>query len=388
MTETEILENNETAVIAADFNKLISFPTTADDIAEIKEKYLVLRVTGLTDVVGYAACDAARKRVKGLRIAIEKRRKEIKKESIEWQKRLDSTANGLMTELEAVELHLETQQKIIDDEKKRLEEEEKAKALAKFQARISALQTVKAEFDYDQIRLMDDSRFEEFLLKAVTAYDLEVAEKEVERKRVAELEAQLEAQRIADKKKADEQEAENKKLREQLAESQRRELEEKNRQLEEERARTEAERKKREEAEAQKARQEREAEELRLATERAIREAEERRLAEIAAAEKKAEDERLAAKQAAEEAEAKRLADIEAERQKAAEEAARIELERKEAEEARLALEAAEKKRAEEEAAKKVEDEKLFNHIKASFPSIELAWVEIARLMKMLSGKI
>jgi hypothetical protein len=373
MTETEILENNETAVIAADFNKLISFPTTAHDIAEIKEKYLVLRVTDLTDVVGYAACDAARKRVKGLRIAIEKRRKEIKKESIEWQKRLDSTANGLMTELEAVELHLETQQKIIDDEKKRIEEEEKAKALAKFQARISALQTVKAEFDYDQIRLMDDNRFEEFLLKAVTTYDLEVAEKEAERKRVAELEAQLEAQRIADKKKADEQEAENKKLREQLAESQRRELEEKNRQLEEERARTEAERKRREEAEAQKAKQEREAEEVRLATERAIREAEERRLAEIAAA-----------KQAAEEAEAKRLADIEAERQKAAEEAARLERERKDAEEARLALEAAEKKKAEEEAAKKIWDQQLFEDIKVKFPSVESCWVEIARLIRKI----
>ena len=54
----------------------------------------------------------------------------------------------------------------------------------------------------------------------------------------------------------------------------------------------------------------------------------------------------------------------------------------KEAEQLRVQKEAAEKASAEAAARKQVADKKLFDDIKAKFPTLESCWVEIARLMK------
>jgi len=82
------------------------------------------------------------------------------------------------------------------------------------------------------------------------------------------------------------------------------------------------------------------------------------------------------------EAERKAQAEKEAAERKAAQERATAEAEAvKRLEAERLAKEAAEKA-----AQRKIKDAALFELIKASYPTIESAWVEIARLAKMVKG--
>lgn len=289
---------------------LIVYSVTDAAIEKLKEEYLPLKVSGIDDKDGYAACYKARIEVKGYRVEVEKRRKELKAESLEFGRKVDAEAKRITERLEVIENHLQAQQDIVDNEKRRIKEEEERKAQEKFNNRVASLQKYNANYSLDAIKSMSDSDYDSFLSSAKDSF--EVAEK----KRVEDQERLrvLEAERAEQAAKLKAQEEENRRLQAEIIAKQKAELAEKEAQLKKEREAKEAEDRKRAEEERKKV------------------EAENKRIAEESAAKLKAEQE---------------------------------------------------KKKAEAEAAKKVADKKLFEEIKKSFPTIESAWVEIARLRKL-----
>lgn len=292
---------------------LIKYSVTDAAIAEMGEKYLSLKVHGLDDGEGYALCKEARKAVRDTRLNVEERRKELKAESLEFGRAVDSEAKRITAMLEPIELHLVSQMALIDNEKKRREDEAKRQAKERLDSRVSQLQAVNATFSIDELVKLDDEAFDQLLTAAETRFNYEQRRIAEERQR---LEA-LERERAAQEERA-------RKDREKIAELER----------EQQRMRQEAEAKQR---------------------------AEERATFEAAQAAKAEAD-----KKAAEAAEALRKEREAIERAEAAEKA---------------------KREAEElEARKRVADEKLFHEIKTAFPTLDLAWVEIARLTKLVKG--
>jgi len=245
-------------------------------IAQMRSQYLSLTVNGVDDKEGLQVVTEARKDVKKLRCAIEKRRKELKADADRFGKAVNTEANRLKEMIEPIESYLIDQETSVQRELDRLAAEAEAAKQAKIQQRIDRLNAARCRAEPMLIPLMDDEEFEEYFATEQAAAEKILKEQEAERLRLEEERKALEAQR-----------AELERL--QAAERQR---------LEEER-----------QALAAQMRAEEDARRQREADEQKIRDAER--------------------------AELERLQKIEAER-KAAEEAAKLESQRKAAEEARL----------------------------------------------------
>lgn len=292
---------------------LISYSVTDGTLKKMKEEFLPLRVTHINDKVGYEICHKAQMEVRSIRIEVENRRKELKADALEYGRKVDTEAKRITEELEAIENHLKAQKEIVDNEKKRLKEEEGKKAKEELDRRLSLLQAVKAPFSISEIALMAPEAFEAHYQAKKSEFEAEEKRRQEDRERLLKLEEEDKA----NKKKIADQEAENKRLKDEELARLKKDNDEKEAKLKEEkRVREENERKQKEEQD------------------------------------KRDEDER------------KRVAD-----QKRKDDEAE-----------------AKRKKDEETAAKKIADDKLFEAIKKKFPTVEKAWVEIARLTKMTGG--
>jgi DNA repair exonuclease SbcCD ATPase subunit len=313
----------------------ITFPDTAAKIAAKAAEYKALTIAGVNDAKGLKLVHDARMEVKTTRIAVEKRRVELKADALEYGKRVDAEAKRLTALLAPIEDDLEAKEKAIEDEKDRIKNAEKIAAAKKLADRMAALQAVEAYFTPDVVSGMTDEHF---------AKTVETARMALESRRAEA--ARLEAERLELERQKAEQEllaaerlkAEQAKLAAERAEFERQQREQREHQEAEaraERQRIEAEQKAERERLAEE--QRRRDEELRAERERLQKiadeqEAERKRLAKIEAdklaeiarqqAEKQAELDRLEAERVAREtAEAARI------------EAERIEKQRREAEE-------------------------------------------------------
>lgn len=317
-------------------DELIVYSVTDAAIAKMQTEYGVLKVNGINDKEGYELCNRARINVKSLRVDVEKKRKELKADSLSFGRKVDAEASRISSQLEAIEAHLKCQQDIVDNEKLRIKQEAEAKEKQEFDRRINLLQSVKAVFSLDAVKAMTLEDFEMLYEGALAAHEHD----EEERIRNEEKLRALEAQAAENAAKIRAQEEENRKLQADLIAKQKAEIAEKEAQIEKERKAREEEDRKRQEAEK-----------ARIAKENAAKAAEEK---------KRADEER---------------ARVEAENKRVAQER----FEKEKVEQARIA--------AEKEAAKKIDDERFFNLIKEKFPTVELAWVEIARLIIIVRAK-
>lgn len=300
-------------------DELIVYDVNMAAIAELKQKYLALTVKGLDDKEGYLECKEARLEVKNVRVAIEKKRKELKEDSLTFGKKVDTRAKELSKPLEEIEAHLQAQQDVIDKEVQRQKEIAEQSRRDRLKSRVDKLFVVRAYVDLTLLNDMSDEEFDVRLKTATDEYTRKVEEEEKARARQLEVDA------------------ENK----------------------------------------------------RLAEEKAKQDAEIKRLNDEALARERAEVERLRKEAADKEAkiqEENRLKSL----KESAElvEKQRIDKQKKEAEEAEMRRAAAEKEHAartkaaeEAEAQRKVANEALFNYVKTTFPTVELAWVELARLI-------
>ncbi len=177
-------------------------------IANLKP-YLELKVNGLDDKAGLKRVHDARMEVRAQRIAIEKSRKELKADALEFGRRVDAEAKRLNELIEPIESHLEHEESIIEREKERIKAiEEKAKA-DKLQARLEALALVRAMVNPSNVQAMTDEQFARLLKECTDEFN------EAEAKRIAEIERQ-EAERKEIERQRAEMEAKAKAEREQM----------------------------------------------------------------------------------------------------------------------------------------------------------------------------
>lgn len=279
--------------MSKEMSRMITYSVSLAEINEVKARYAAL---SCDTPAGYEETRLAIAHVRDTRVAIEKRRVELKADALAFGRQVDATAKSLTELLLEIEEPLKLKKKAVDDEKERIKAEAAAEKQRILEAEIAAKRAIqeaqeRAEREAEAQRLAEER-----------------AALEAERQRLAAVHAELEARQKAE---ADRVEA----IRQA------------------ERERIEAERKAEQDrvnAEREKLAAERRAEEERARAERKALEIERKRLADEKAAAEKIERDRI---EAAERAEFERQARITAERE------AREKLERDGIEAARRAAE-------------------------------------------------
>lgn len=258
----------------------ITYPVMEEQIREASEKYMALAVDGVEDVDGLKRVHDSRMEVKKMRIAIEKRRKELKSDSLEYGRQVDSAAKHLTSLLEPVEKHLEHEEGIVEREKERLRQEAEKKRQQRIRERLEALRDVGHVALAEDVANLLPGQFDALLAK----HTKEHAER-------AELERKAEEER---RRVAEEQRKESEKLA-----AERAELERLRQEQEAAQAKIDAEKKRIADEEVEKVRQEEIRKREQAAAEKAKQEAEEK-------AKRDAEEEKLKVERA--EAERMRIA--------------------------------------------------------------------------------
>lgn len=296
----------------------VKYDITEARVAELREKYEGLTIQGPTDKGGFDLVHEGRMVCKGIRVAIDKRRKHYNAEAIVFQRTVNSKAEETTAPVLLLETSLKAEENRIKKEIAEIKAAKIKEEEDRLQRRVDLLQRFGKQLSIVNLKAMSDDEFQ-------AAYDEAKAEHEAEEARLA----------LEEEEKAAQEEIERKEI----------EAKEEAERLERE-ANEEADRKKREALE-EADRVEREAKEE---EDRKALEAEEARLAE-----QRTEQDRIAKEQAEKEAENQAENDrLEAERQ-AIENDKKIEAAKKEEAE-RVRIE--ERERIQREAEEKAEDER------------------------------
>lgn len=263
---------------------LIRYDVSKDDIRAKGKEYSALT---FDTPANYEQGRKAIAILRETRVAIEARRKELKQESLEYGRRVDSVAKELTSLIEEIEEPLKSKKKIVDDEKARIKAEKEAEERRQVEEQLRVEREaeearLKAEREAEEARLKAEREAEEARLRAI---------REAEEARLAEERARLEAERAELQRQRDEAELAARAERERIEAAENAERE----RMARERAELEAERRALSEARERAEREEFE----RLARIRAEEEAKERAERERVAAEEArlAEAERHAAHQ-------------------------------------------------------------------------------------------
>ena len=287
-------------------------------IAKYRQDYLSLTVQGVDDKEGYDLCHAARMEVKGKRVEVEKTRKKLKEDVLEYGRVVDKEAKRITALLEPIEEHLTVQEKIIDDEKARIKAEAEAKEAARIQARIDSLFSFGCSFNgmnyvlpfaptgYSVpsaiVKTCADEQFETICAefqKLVDAENARIEKEKADKKAEEELLEKIRAEQKAEFGRlaaiADEQAKKEAKIKEEQEKIER----DKQRLIDEEAARKKKIQDEKDKAEAEKKRKEELEKAKKAAAEKAVKDAEEKRIKEEKAKADKAEKERIAAEKKA-----------------------------------------------------------------------------------------
>lgn len=148
---------------------LARYSLADDAIQRMAEEYLPLRVQGVEDRDGLRAVHAARMVVKGHRVQVERVRKELKADALEYGRRVDGEAKRLTALLEPIEKHLQEQEDWVAQEKARIEREAAEKARAELDRRMRLLQEAGGPLPVSAVQAMNPEEFEGALAQAQEA---------------------------------------------------------------------------------------------------------------------------------------------------------------------------------------------------------------------------
>jgi fused signal recognition particle receptor len=181
---------------------------TAQVIAQLRERFLPLKINGQDDKEGYKAVVAARKDCKALRVKVGKICKEGREEAVIIQKAWVAKDKEVSGQIEEVETYLEEQENAYEAERERLKKEEDDKQAAIFTNRTILLTKMGVEFTGTKFVLADvefdaadvKKSTEELFQQAIVAPFKEVFDK-IEADRISEeARVQAENERIAAEK--------------------------------------------------------------------------------------------------------------------------------------------------------------------------------------------
>jgi len=198
-------------------SQLAAFSQSVSDaaIATMAEQYLPLTIADVNDTAGFKQVHEARMVVKSKRVEVEKVRKMLKADALEWGRKVDSEAKRLTGLLEPIESHLESEEKRIQDEKERIKNAARLKAEAEARAKAEAeAARLKAEQEAEAERL----RIEREKLEAERrAMEEEKRQVEAEQQRLAKIEADRQRAIELEKAKAEAAERARRETEERLA---------------------------------------------------------------------------------------------------------------------------------------------------------------------------
>lgn len=220
LTPDIIQEETKEQVIEKAIKK---FNVADADISEMKKNYMALSISGIDDKKGYKAVYDARQIVKGKRILVERKRKELNQDAQEYIKAVNGEAKRITELLEPIELHLENEETRIEQERERLKKEAAEREAARIQDRIDKLHAYGYGVDYAAIKSMTDIEFNDTLGQARVSF-----EKEQEEKRIA---AEKAEQERIEQERLKKEESERLAKERELLEKQRKEQEEKEKAL-------------------------------------------------------------------------------------------------------------------------------------------------------------
>ena len=235
---------------------LAQFDPVTSTIAQMKEDFSGLSIDGMDDKDGLAQVHGARMIVKTHRVAVEKTRKNLKRDALEFGRSVDREAKRITEMLLEIEQPLHEQEKVVENEKARVRAEEADRLRKKTRDRVDRLNKLKA-FEHTSLSPLDvgtmtDEVFEETLRSAAHTYEVEQKRAEEVAAEAAAREATLQAEREA---AAEQLEEERKELEAQKAaqEEETRKLARERQEIEHERAKVAAEAKAEEDRKAREA---------------------------------------------------------------------------------------------------------------------------------------
>lgn len=171
--------------------------TVADDtIAEWSERFMSLAVTDTSDTKAIKTVHDARMIVRNARIEVEKTRKRLKEDSLDWGRKVDAEAKRLTALMKPIEDHLETEENRVAQEKERVRLEREEAIRVAMQKRVDALLEVGDVVAYATVAGLTEA---EYLTRLATSTEVHRTKKEAEAER-------LRLQAVEDAKRKAEQE--------------------------------------------------------------------------------------------------------------------------------------------------------------------------------------
>lgn len=180
----------------------IEFNITEDAIAIMEEQFMPLTIVEATDKAAYKVVEDAKRIVSKHRIDLEKRRKELKADALEYGRRVDSEAGKYSSRLEKIEAHLAAEKIRADEVLDKIKFEKAQKA--KLDVRKARLKLIEMEVSEEELLTLDDLAFE-LKIASFTSEKLaklKLAQEEAERASRAEQEAKEKALREEQEAKA------------------------------------------------------------------------------------------------------------------------------------------------------------------------------------------
>ena len=190
---TITIPSPETAVAA--------FSIADEKIAEWREEFMPLSIRDINDTKTLAVVHDARMTIKNTRVAVEKKRKELKADALEYGRIVDGEARRITALLLPIEEHLASQEDRVTAERERIRLEKVEAARAATQARVDALAAVGCVISFTDAEILTADSFQAKLSEATEAHRVEqerIAAVEAERLR---LQAEEDARRKAEAEK-------------------------------------------------------------------------------------------------------------------------------------------------------------------------------------------
>ncbi|MDP2218512.1 MAG: hypothetical protein Q8J68_14640 [Methanolobus sp.] len=223
----------ERSLLVIDDKLFETIAVTDAIIAQMAEQYLSLKINGIEDKDGFKKVHDARMVVKGTRVKVENKRKELKGDALRYGQAIDEEANRIKGLLLPIEDHLVTEEQAIIDALEAITKEKERQEELRIQVRRDRLAALGIAFNGQvwicdmphsgikalpdvMVRSLTDSQFEEqiFLFNRIIAKEKRFAdEEEVKRKEETEclakiaVEQEAERQRLAEVARKQEEES-------------------------------------------------------------------------------------------------------------------------------------------------------------------------------------
>ena len=166
---------------------LTKFTPTDTAIAAMRDEYMPLTIRDVNDLVGFKIVHSARMVVKNHRVQVEKVRKQLKADALEFGRRVDGEAKRINALLEPIESHLSKEEDAYEAEKERIRNAERLRLEAEQKAKEEAeAARIKAEQEAENARLKVEA---DRLAEQQRQINEERQEIEAEKKRLADIEA-------------------------------------------------------------------------------------------------------------------------------------------------------------------------------------------------------